>query len=191
MAFEGNTVFGVTVTYAKVGKMPFDFDRCGRLYFGGDPTVVPLVHESADIDGDGFGDAVLGLQNTVLGRHGGMTQPAILPINPGQPGATSRAALGGFDANGDGLSDIRSPFNDSFTPNARAFVAAGDHQAEFGASLTAGDLEGDGGWFAWASTERRRPPPSACRAWASASRPSGRVARARLAGPPWPPTAAG
>lgn len=160
MAFEGDMFFGVTVTYAKVGKMPFDFDRGGRLYFGGDPMVMPLVHESADIDGDGFGDAVLGLQDTglaVLGSHGGMTQPAILPINPGQPGSASRAAFGGFDANGDGLSDIAFSINDSFTPNARAFVAAGDHTQRLGepkmldapdarraTAFAAGDYNGDG-----------------------------------------------
>lgn len=158
--FEGESYFGVTVTYAQPGKTVFDFDRGGRLYFGGDPSVLPLVREGADIDGDGYGDAVMGLQDTglvVLGSHGGMTQPAILPVNPGAPSATSRIALGGFDANGDGLADIAFSINDSFTPNARAFAAAGSHTERLGepkmidapdarraSAFAAGDYNGDG-----------------------------------------------
>jgi hypothetical protein len=159
-SYEGHAYFGVTVTYAKLGKSPFDFERGGNLYLGPEPSVLPGVRESGDVDGDGFGDAVVGVRDTgfvVLGSHGGMAVPAILPVNPGAPSATSRAALGGFDANGDGLADVAFSINDSFTPKARAFVAAGSRTERLGdprmidapdaaraTAFAAGDYNGDG-----------------------------------------------
>lgn len=158
--YQGTPYFGVTITYAKLGKTPFDFGRGGNLYLSVEPSVIPHVSEGADIDGDGYGDALLGVDDTgfvVLGSHGGNTLPALLPVNPGPPGATSRVALGGFDANGDGLADVAFSVEDSFTPNARAFAAPGDRKERLGelkmidaadarraTALAAGDYNGDG-----------------------------------------------
>lgn len=158
--FQGQSFFFVSVTYAKLGNTPFDFDRGGDLYLRNEPSILPQLREGGDVDGDGYGDAVLGLQDTgyvVLGSHGGLTEPALLPVNPGEPGATSRVALGGFDANGDGLADLAFSINDSFVPNARAFAAAGDPTQRLGkpqlldapdarhaTAFAAGDYNGDG-----------------------------------------------
>src|SRR5260221_13650 len=78
--------------------------------------------------GDGYGDAVVGIPFVgmlVLGAGSAKASPAVLPIYPSGPSAggspsavpTSRVAMGGFDANGDGLGDVVFSLSDSYQPS--------------------------------------------------------------------------
>jgi len=163
--YEGKLWFGVSTTYAsKSGEAAFDLERGGPLYLGQGANAPPSVREGADVDGDGYGDAVVGLEDVgflVLGGLAkGMSMPAVMPIVPGMSGAPtgkSRIAMGSFDANGDGLADVAFSFTDEYEPSARAFAAAGDRaqrirepkmidapDAKRATAFAAGDFNGDG-----------------------------------------------
>ncbi len=159
MWFEVTTVYG-----SKAPSMAFDIERGGPVFLGPDAHTLPSVREGADVDGDGYGDAVVGLEDVgflVLGGVAkGLSLPAIMPVHPANGGARSgksRVAMGSFDANGDGLADIAFSFTNDYEPTARAFAAAGDHtrrvgdvklidapDAKLATAFAAGDFNGDG-----------------------------------------------
>jgi hypothetical protein len=164
--YQGKLWFDVDVTYATKGsEIPFDMDRGGPVYLGQTSNVLPSVREGADVDGDGYGDAVVGLEDVGFLVLGGMTKgfsvPAVMPIAPRMSGGAtsgkSRVAMGSFDANADGLADVAFSFTSEYEPSAHAFAAAGDRAQRIaepkmidaeGASLAtafaAGDFNGDG-----------------------------------------------
>ena len=164
--FDGKLWFSVTTIYASTSKdSAFDLNRGGPIYLGAeDGHTLPSVREGADVDGDGYGDAVVGLEDVgflVLGGVAkGLSLPAVLPVEPAWGGAhsgKSRIAMGSFDANGDGLADVAFSFTNSYQPSARAFAAAGDRSrrvgdtkfidasdAKLATAFTAGDFNGDG-----------------------------------------------
>lgn len=162
---DGDFWINASITYAsKGGEFAFDLGRGGPLYLGGGSNTVPSVREGADVDGDGYGDAVIGLDDVGFLMLGGVVKgggmPATMPIAPSTaaaPSGTSRVAMGAFDANGDGLSDVAFSFNSQFEPTARAFAAAGDRaqrvsepkmidasDAKLATAFAAGDFNGDG-----------------------------------------------
>lgn len=99
---------GVTVTYG--GKDGIDMARFGDVAIPYNPFVVD-VQAAGDVNGDGYGDLLSGLVDTSLTLLGGSTGlAAFLPIVPevvaAMPTGRSRPILAGFDADGDGLSDI-------------------------------------------------------------------------------------
>ena len=157
--YENKPFYGVDLVPGSADKkLTFDLDRSEALYLR-DQTTLPTVHEGADVDGDGFGDAVIGVRDTgflVLGVSPGGHSP-FLPVYPTEPGAGSRIAMGGFDANGDGLADVAFSLSDEYAPNARAFVAPGNRSQRIGeatridgpdaqraTAFAAGDFNGDG-----------------------------------------------
>jgi hypothetical protein len=173
--FEGQTYFGVNVMYAKIGsRMVFDWDRSGELFLGVRALgPLPSVREGGDVDGDGYGDAIVGLQDTGYVALGGAGLPPqgptpsdipsiirpLVAVNPnyGRPGPAARIAMGSFDANGDGLADVAFSFADEIVPKVRAFAAAGDRgqrisapkmldapDARLATAFAAGDFNGDG-----------------------------------------------
>lgn len=175
--YQGETFFtvGVLHSHAKQsGKLVFDYDRSGVLFLGQDAaTVLPSVREAADVDGDGYGDSVVGLVGTGYVALGTASAPfdlspnalppsivrPLVAVNPsyGRPGSTSRIAMGAFDSNGDGLADVAFSFVDEEAPKIRAIAAPGDRShrvanamtldapdARLATQLTAGDFNGDG-----------------------------------------------
>lgn len=172
---DGYPSFAVTVVYSKVsGKMVFDYDRSGMLFLGNTQLeTLPSVREGADVDGDGYGDSVIGLVDTGYVALGGASSPKaisahgsgtsiirpLVGVNPnfGRPGTASRVAMGAFDSNGDGLADVAFSFADAELPKIRAIAAAGDRaqrlttamnldapDARLATAFTAGDFNGDG-----------------------------------------------
>ena len=164
---HGKLWFDVGITYgSKGGALAFDLDRGGSVFLGGGGiNTLPSVREGADVDGDGYGDAVVGLEDVgflVLGGVAkGLSMPAVMPVVPGMSAARSgksRIAMGSFDANGDGLADVAFSFTGgSYEPTARAFAAAGDRaqrisepkmieasDAKLATAFAAGDFNGDG-----------------------------------------------
>lgn len=162
---QGVTFFDVDMIFGSSnGKSPFDLNRGGPIYYASDSTSVPSVREGGDVDGDGYGDAVVGLEDASLvmlgnapsaGQLGG--QPAIIPMLPDQPLGKARIAVGAFDSNGDGLSDVAFSIESSYEPGVRAFAAAGSHtqrvtepvmldgaDARRAIAFAAGDYNGDG-----------------------------------------------
>ncbi len=162
---QGQTFFDVDVIFGTTNtKAPFDLNRGGLLYVASDSTALPSVREGGDIDGDGYGDAVIGLQDVgfvMLGNAATsgqfQAQQATIPILPSPPNAKSRVAMGAFDANGDGLSDIAFSLDSTYDPGIRAFAAGGSHtqrvtdpvmldgaDARLAIALAPGDYNGDG-----------------------------------------------
>jgi hypothetical protein len=163
---QGTTYFDVDMIFGSGNaKSPFDFNRPGGpLYFASDGTSLPSVREGGDIDGDGYGDAVVGLQDVGFvmlgsGATGGQLggEPATIPMLPDMPLGRSRIAMGAFDANGDGLSDVAFSIDTSYNPGIRAFAAAGSHTERVAEPIlldgadersaiafAAGDFNGDG-----------------------------------------------
>jgi FG-GAP repeat len=163
--YQSKMYFSVTVTYASKGTdVPFDLERGGPVYLGPPVNTPPSVREGADVDGDGYGDAVVGLEDVGFLVLGGvaksMSMPAVMPVAPGYGGARSgkaRIAMGSFDANGDGLGDVAFSYTSEYEPTARAFAAAGDRaqrisepkmidapDAKLATAFAAGDFNGDG-----------------------------------------------
>jgi len=157
--------FDASITYAsKAGEWAFDLGRGGPLYLGSGSNTLPSVREGADVDGDGYGDAVVGLDDVGFLVLGGVVKassmPATMPIAPimsAAPSGKSRVAMGAFDANGDGLADVAFSFKSAYEPTARAFAAAGDRamrisdpkmidasDARLATAFAAGDFNGDG-----------------------------------------------
>jgi hypothetical protein len=162
---QGQTFFDVDMIFGSgSAKAPFDLNRGGPIFFASDSTALPSVREGGDVDGDGYGDAVVGLQDVSFvmlgnaatgGQFGG--QPATIPILPARPLGNSRIALGAFDANGDGFSDVAFSIDSTYQPGIRAFAAAGSHtqrvaepmmlegaDARLAIAFAAGDFNGDG-----------------------------------------------
>jgi hypothetical protein len=162
---QGVTFFDVDMIFGSSNaKSPFDLNRGGPIYFASDSTALPSVREGGDVDGDGYGDAVVGLEDVssvllgsapTAGQFGG--QPASIPILPDMPLGRARIAIGAFDANGDGLSDVAFSIESSYAPNVRAFAAAGNHSQRVAdpmmldgsdtrpaIAFAAGDFNGDG-----------------------------------------------
>ncbi|CAN5825732.1 hypothetical protein BH11MYX4_BH11MYX4_41550 [soil metagenome] len=166
MAEDGQYWFDPSVTYAsKGGEWAFDIERGGPLYIGqGGASTLPSVREGADVDGDGYGDALIGLEDFGFLMLGSVVKapnmPAIMAVAPGMSSARtskSRVAMGSFDANGDGLADVAFSYQSDFDPTARAFAAAGDRAQRIGepkmidapdarlaTAFAAGDFNGDG-----------------------------------------------
>ena len=165
-AAEGAFWFDTSVAYAsKGGELAFDLDR-GALPYLPELSAVPSVREGGDVDGDGYGDAVIGLDDVGFLMLGGVAKisssPPTMPIGssidaPSSGSGKSRVALGAFDANGDGLADVAFSFKSDYLPTARAFAAPGDRgervtrpkmieasDAKLATAFTAGDFNGDG-----------------------------------------------
>jgi hypothetical protein len=160
---DGKFWFQVNLIFASGRpEQAFDLERGGSLWLGAASSALPQVREGADIDGDGYGDALVGLADAgyvVLGSPAGKRLPPILPLYPAPPetSGVARATFGAFDANGDGLADVAFALSDAYQPSARAFAAAGDRGARLGdpklidapdtrtaTTFAAGDFNGDG-----------------------------------------------
>jgi hypothetical protein len=163
---QGQTYFDVDTFFGSSDrKAPFfDLNRGGPIYFASDATALPSVHEGGDVDGDGYGDALVGLQDASFAMLGNAAtdgpfggQPATIPMLPDRPLGESRIALGAFDANGDGFSDVAFSLDSTYQPGIRAFAAAGSHtqrvaepmmlegaDARLAIAFAAGDYNGDG-----------------------------------------------
>ena len=158
------TRFNPSVNYAAPYGSAFILDglRSGDLYTGPAGTLLPHVSGAGDVDGDGYGDAVVGLDNLSFVALGSLPAKAFTPLAmlsigdaSGEPASGhTRAALGGFDANGDGLADVMFSYTDP--TRSGAFVAAGDRGLRVAPPTTilnavsaptavaAGDFNGDG-----------------------------------------------
>jgi len=162
----GAFYFDVNVWFADAVKPEamFDLVEGGPLYTSAPSPALPNVREGADINGDGYGDAVVGFVDTGLVVLGTTLKgsPALVNVDPGLdadpgPNALSRIAMGSFDANGDGLADVAFGVSNSYQPTARAAVSLGDRIGRVGeptmidaadsrvaTASTAGDFDGDG-----------------------------------------------
>ena len=114
----------------------------------GPTSALPSVREAADVDGDGYGDALIGVPSTSYMVIGAALKPlsaqgeigpppALLPLFPDfaiatSTGTTSRIAMGGFDVNGDGLADVVFSMSNPSQPSMGALAAAGDHAYRVG-----------------------------------------------------------
>jgi hypothetical protein len=165
MSHDGEFYFDVNVWFAadKPDAM-FDLVEGGPLYTSAPSFALPNVREGADINGDGYGDAVAGFVDTGMIVLGTTLKgsPALVNVDPGLdadpgPNALSRIAMGSFDANGDGLADVAFGVSSSYQPTARASVSLGDRIGRVGqptmidapdsriaTAFTAGDFDGDG-----------------------------------------------
>lgn len=166
MSDSGSFYFDVNVWFASSDKPDamFDLVEGGPLYTYSPSSSLPNVREGGDINGDGYGDAVAGFVDTGLVVLGTTLKgsPALVNVNPGLdadpgPNALSRIAMGGFDANGDGLADVAFGVSSSYQPTARAAVSPGDRLGRVGdptmidapdsrvaTAFAAGDFNGDG-----------------------------------------------
>ena len=166
MPVAGKLYFDVNVWFAAADPTEARFDMVsgGPLYTSAASTALPNVREGADVNGDGYGDAVVGFVDTGLVVLGTTLKgsPALVNVDPGLdadpgPNALSRIAMGGFDANGDGLADVAFGVSSSFQPTARAAISLGDRVGRIGeptmidapdsriaAAFAAGDFDGDG-----------------------------------------------
>ncbi len=166
MSHDGQFYFDVNVWFAAEGKAEamFDVAEGGPLYTSAPTRSLPNVREGADINGDGYGDAVVGFVDTGLVVLGTTLKgsPAFVNVDPGLdadpgPNPLSRIAMGGFDANGDGLADVAFGVSSSYQPAARASVSLGDRVGRVGeptmidaadsriaTAFAAGDFNGDG-----------------------------------------------
>jgi hypothetical protein len=163
--FDGLTTYGVDLVYGTTqGKTAFDFNRFAAPPYLPTPETVPSVREGGDVDGDGYGDAIIGMPGVsfvVLGNAAGKgaleNQQATVPLSPDYSRGRSRLAMGGFDANGDGLADVAFSAADMQSQTNATFAAAGsrgqrvsDRQTLDGAgagvarAFAAGDFNGDG-----------------------------------------------
>ncbi|MDB4936903.1 MAG: hypothetical protein JWP87_3875 [Labilithrix sp.] len=159
--------FDVNVAFAAAPRDSgalFDYLEGGSMYQASSMPALPNVREGADVNGDGFGDAVIGLVDAGMVFLGTTIKgpPAAISLFPGLerdpgPKPVSRLAFGAFDANGDGLADVAFSVADSYQPTARASVSIGSRQARIGdetmidssdsvlaTAFTAGDFNGDG-----------------------------------------------
>ena len=166
MSHNGRFYFDVNVWFAASDKAAamFDVAEGGPLYTSAPAPSLPNVREGADINGDGYGDAVVGFVDTGLVVLGTTLKgaPALVNVGPGLdadpgPNPLSRIAMGGFDANGDGLADVAFGVSSSYQPSARASVSLGDRVGRIGeptmidaadsriaTAFAAGDFNGDG-----------------------------------------------
>lgn len=73
------------------------------------PDVIPRISAGGDIDGDGYGDVVVGADSSAFiakGSAGGPLANITFSRSEYPPTLRGRAVLAGFDADGDGLGDI-------------------------------------------------------------------------------------
>jgi hypothetical protein len=165
-AMGSQLYFDVNVWFASSDKTEamFDVVEGGPIYTSAPSPSLPNVREGADINGDGYGDAVVGFFDTGLVVLGTTLEgsPALVNVDPGLdsdpgPNPLSRIAMGGFDANGDGLADVAFGVSSSYQPTARAAISLGDRIARVGeptmldapdariaTAFAAGDFDGDG-----------------------------------------------
>jgi hypothetical protein len=165
--FDGSWSYAVEVLYGTVqGKTPFDGNRGAPPLYLPMTSTLPSVHEGADVDGDGYGDAVIGLPGVsfvMLGSAPSSSayegQQATIPLvpDPSYSNGASRIAMGGFDANGDGLADVAFSSAEQSPSNVRTLAAAGSRgqrlgqpkmldgaEARAATAFAAGDFNGDG-----------------------------------------------
>lgn len=84
-----------------------DMAKAAYVDFPG-ATELPAIREGGDVNGDGFGDVLVAASGRgVIGlgsaKGTSATMPFLLPFGGGE---TTRALIGAFDADGDGLSDL-------------------------------------------------------------------------------------
>ncbi len=97
---------GATVPGSAKG---LDYDRMAdlALAFTG---IEATLHAAGDVDGDGYGDAIIGGDTVAFVSKGSATGAnalaPVFPIRDYPPVKKGRAVLGAFDADGDGTSDI-------------------------------------------------------------------------------------
>lgn len=160
--------FEAIVEYGSAGK-PFegndgqmhvdyiDWAKYGFVMLPGAKTV-PSVREAGDVNGDGFGDVLVGAPGAaVIGLGSAKGTSTSMPLFFGG-GASERAGaiVGAFDADGDGLSDIAlaSPLSGSPVVAGRGdreriqisadLVARGVGDIEKAIAIASGDFDGDG-----------------------------------------------
>lgn len=166
--FGSDWNFEVTMAYAskKAGKPEpqFDLSDGALVYQSVLSPSLPSIREGGDVNGDGYGDAVVGFFDTgvlVLNTASSKASAQVnidpgLDADPG-PHPLSRVAMGGFDANGDGLADMAFGVSNKFQPSVRAQVSPGDRASRVGkpammdapdarlaTAFAAGDFDGDG-----------------------------------------------
>jgi len=88
-----------------------DQSRPNHVVVGFDPGFLePTIASAGDVDGDGFGDMIIGAgQVSFVARGGGKTLTSTIPVFPivDYPSDIhAGAVLGAFDADGDGISDL-------------------------------------------------------------------------------------
>lgn len=88
-----------------------DQSRPNHIVVGFDPGFLePTIASAGDVDGDGFGDMIIGAgQVSYVARGGGKTLTSTIPVFPivDYPSDIhAGAVLGAFDADGDGISDL-------------------------------------------------------------------------------------
>jgi hypothetical protein len=135
----------------------FDWDKHATILLPGN-TIVPGVREGGDINGDGYGDVIVAGGNaSVIGLGGAKGSTLTMPLGLAMPGQKpSTALVGGFDLDGDGLSDLAFP---SVRAGSVIAAARGDRERvqvseEFMANdlgtvekplaFVSGDFDGDG-----------------------------------------------
>jgi hypothetical protein len=151
------TEYPITVDFG--GPEGIDDAKTNEIALLSRPTTPVFVSAAGDANGDGWGDVVVALDEAGVVAFGGPNgmQATSAPLYQRAGETTARVALGGFDANGDGLSDLAFSFESAVPGAALAgeamlrvdrrtpLVAAGPSPSAGGArAFASGDFDGDG-----------------------------------------------